>query len=98
MGNGVGGQGIWVWFPVREINSLFTESRPALGYTQPLLQRIPGVKRQERKAYHSSQYSTKVKNDWSCTSTPPYVFMAWHFSKHRKSKYKTKRNTTEVLT
>jgi hypothetical protein len=35
------------------------------------------------KADHSSPSSAEVKNAWSCTSTPPYVFMAWCLVKHR---------------
>jgi len=26
--------------------------------------------------------SVKVNNAWSCTSTPPYVFMGWYLVKH----------------
>jgi hypothetical protein len=36
-----------------------------------------GVKRSGREANHSSPYSDEVKNEWSCTSTTPYVFLAW---------------------
>jgi hypothetical protein len=28
---------------------------------------------------------TEVKNTWSYTFIPPYVFMAWHLIKHRMS-------------
>jgi hypothetical protein len=28
-------------------------------------------------ADHSPPFSAEVKNAWSCTSTPPFVFMAW---------------------
>lgn len=31
----------------------------------------------------SSPYSDKVKNMWSCMSSPPYTFMAWCIFKHR---------------
>jgi hypothetical protein len=30
------------------------------------------------RADHSLQSSTEVKNAWSYTSTPPYVFTAWN--------------------
>jgi len=33
---------------------------------------------------HSPTSSAEVKNVWSCTSTPPYVPMAWWLIKHRK--------------
>jgi hypothetical protein len=37
----------------------------------------PGVKWPGCEADHLPSSSTKVKNAWSCTSTPSYVFMAW---------------------
>jgi hypothetical protein len=35
----------------------------------------PGVKRQGRKANHSTPTSAEVKKMWIYTSTPPYAFM-----------------------
>jgi hypothetical protein len=40
----------------------FTGFRPALGPTQPLIQWLPGVKRQRREADHSPPTSAEVKN------------------------------------
>jgi len=37
----------------------------------------PGVKRLGREDDHSHPFTTEVKNAWSYTSTPQYVFMAW---------------------
>jgi hypothetical protein len=37
-----------------------------------------GVKRPCREADHLPPSSAEVKNAWSYTSTPPYVFMMWH--------------------
>jgi len=56
-------------------------SRPALGHTQPLIQRVPGalpwgVKRPGREADHSFPSSAEARNAWNYTSTPQYVFMA----------------------
>jgi hypothetical protein len=42
-----------------------------------------GVKRPGREADHSAPSSAEVKNAWSYTSTPQYVFMAWCLVKHR---------------
>jgi hypothetical protein len=42
-----------------------------------------GVKRPRREADHSPPSSAEVKNAWSYTSTPPYVFIAWCLVKHR---------------
>jgi hypothetical protein len=41
------------------------------------------VKWPEREADHSAPSSAEVKNAWSYTSTPQYVFMAWYLVKHR---------------
>jgi hypothetical protein len=51
-----------------------TASRPALGPTQPPIQRItgalsPGVKELGRETHHSHPASAHVKNAWSYTST-----------------------------
>jgi hypothetical protein len=58
-----------------------TASRQALRPVQPPVQRVPGaftmgIKRPGRKAGHLSPCSAEVKNAWSYTSTPQYVFMA----------------------
>jgi hypothetical protein len=58
-----------------------TTSRPALELTQPSIQWVPGVLSPElkwpyREADHSPLSSAEVKNTWSYTSSPPYVFMA----------------------
>jgi hypothetical protein len=44
---------------------------------------FPGGKRPGREADHSPPSSAEVKNAWSYTSTPQYVFMAWCLVKHR---------------
>jgi hypothetical protein len=60
----------------------------ALGPTQSPIQWVPGavslgVKRLGREADHSPPSSADVKNAWSYTFTPQYVFMAWCLVKHR---------------
>jgi hypothetical protein len=78
-------------FDSRQVLGIFlftTASRTALGPTRPPIQWVRrvlslGVKRQGREGDHSPPSSTEVKNAWSYTSTPPYVFMAWCFVKHR---------------
>jgi hypothetical protein len=42
-----------------------------------------GVKRPGSEADHSPSTRAEVKNAWSYTSTPQYVFMAWCLVKHR---------------
>jgi len=36
-----------------------------------------GVQRLEREADHSSPSSTEIRDRWSFTSIPSYVFMTW---------------------
>jgi hypothetical protein len=64
--------------------------------TQLPIQWIPGtlslgVKWPGHEADRSSPSSTEVKNAWSYTSTPQYVFMTWCFVKHR-DKFFTAQN------
>jgi hypothetical protein len=42
-----------------------------------------GIKQPGRKSDHSPPSSVKVKNAWSYTATPQYVFMAWCLVKNR---------------
>jgi hypothetical protein len=65
-----------------EIFLFTTASRTALGPTQPLIILVAcafssGVKRPGGEADHSPPSSAEVKNAWSYTSIPQYVFMAW---------------------
>jgi hypothetical protein len=45
--------------------------------TRPTVLWVPWVQRPRREASHSPPSNAEIKNAWSCTSTPPYVFMAW---------------------
>jgi hypothetical protein len=40
------------------------------------------VKQSGHEADHSPPPSAEVKNAWSYTSIPQYVFMAWYLMKH----------------
>jgi hypothetical protein len=56
-----------------------TTSRQVL---RPPIQWIPeshssGVKQPRHEADHSPPSGAEVKKEWSCTSTTPYVFIAW---------------------
>jgi hypothetical protein len=73
-----------------EIFLFTTASRTALGHTQPSIQGKPGalslgVKRPGREVDHSPPSGAEVKNAWSYTSTPQYVFMAWWSVKYRNN-------------
>jgi hypothetical protein len=64
------------------------ESRSALGPTRPPIQWVQNapslwIKRPGCKADHSRPSRAEVKNGWSYTSIPPYVFMAWCLVKYR---------------
>jgi hypothetical protein len=65
-----------------------TASRTALVSTQPPMKWVPGslslgIKQPGREAEYLPPFSAEVKNSWSYTSTPQYVFMAWCLVKHR---------------
>jgi hypothetical protein len=72
----------WKWSPGRVKNfHPCISSRPALRFTQPLMQlalRVlsPGLKRQGREADHSPPTSAEGKKTRIYTSTPSFVFMA----------------------
>jgi len=58
-----------VWIPLG-----WADSRPALapcGYSGS----FPRLPRPGREAYHSPPSSSEVKNEWSCTSTPPPIWL-----------------------
>jgi hypothetical protein len=42
-----------------------------------------GVKQPECEANNSPLCTAEIKNEWSCTSIPSYVFMVWYLVKHR---------------
>jgi hypothetical protein len=66
---------VWSSSPGRVKNFLFSKSsRPALGFTQPLIQWVPGapfpeVKRPGREADHSPPTSAEVQKMWIYIST-----------------------------
>jgi hypothetical protein len=52
--------------------------RPAQSLIQWVLESLsPGVKQLGHEVYHSPASSAEVKNAWSYTTTPPYIFMVW---------------------
>jgi len=62
----------------------------ALGPTQPPIQWKQGalslgIKRPRCEADHSPPSSAELKNEWSYTSIPQYVFIAWCLVKHRNN-------------
>jgi hypothetical protein len=65
---------------VLEIFLFDTASRPAMGTTAFYSMGagvLSGSKASGREADRSPPSSVQVKNAWSYTSTPQYVFMAW---------------------
>jgi hypothetical protein len=72
-----------VSFPVgAKIFLFFTMKRLDMGPTQPLIHWIPGL---GHEADHQPPSSAWIKDAWSYTSTPPYVFLVWCFIKHRNN-------------
>jgi len=62
---------------------LFATLSSLLPHVYPGGDLSPGIKQPGRETDHSLPYSAKVKNAWSYTFTPQYVFMAWCLVKHR---------------
>jgi hypothetical protein len=60
-----------------------TASRPVLGPTKTPIDWVTEVKRPSRGADYSLPSGAEIKNSWSCTSTPPHVFLAWYLLNHR---------------
>jgi hypothetical protein len=94
LGYGLDDRGSRVRFPAGAGNFSLgtTESRTALGPTQPPIQWVPGalslgVKRPGREADHSPHLVPRLKNEWSYTSTPPIRLMAWCLAKARGHLY-----------
>jgi hypothetical protein len=76
-------------FPVEAGIFLFATaaSRLALGpppasYLMGIGTPFPGGKAAGRESHHSRLRSVELKNEWSYTSTPSYVLMAWYLGKH----------------
>jgi len=86
-------------YGLEDYGSIFDKGREFLpcrriqtgsGPTKPPTKWVPGassraIKRLGRETAHSPPSSAEVKNSWSYTSIPPYVFVAWYSVKHRNS-------------
>jgi hypothetical protein len=86
-GYGLNDRVFGVRFPAGAGIFLDTISRPALGPTQPPIRWVLralslSIKRPGRESDHS-HLVPRSKNEWSYTSTPQYVFMAWWLVKPR---------------
>jgi hypothetical protein len=69
----------------------------------------PWIKQADREADHSPQYGVEVRNEWSCTSTPPiclhgvrrinfkFVFTLFYLNYVRTLKSKLKVNCRRFL-
>jgi hypothetical protein len=79
---------VYLHLEVPLFSTFFTASGTALVPTQPPIQWVSetlslGIKQPGQEANHSPPSSAEVKNAWSYTSTPQYVFIAWCLVKHR---------------
>jgi hypothetical protein len=70
----------WQW---PEFFLFISTPRQQLGLTQLIIQWLPRVKQSGCEADNSPPSGVEVKNAWSYTFIPPYVFMAWCFVKDR---------------
>jgi len=58
---------------------------------------LKGIKRPKREANQSPSSSAEIRNTWSYTSTPPYVFMARCLVKDRTSSWHCTQLSTGTL-
>jgi len=77
-----------VRLPAKRRNSFSaTMSRLVVGLIQPHINRVSGflqgLKRPVCRAEHLPASTAEVKNTWSYTATPPYVFIEWYLVKHK---------------
>jgi hypothetical protein len=77
----------------KEIFLVSSESRPALRPTQLRTQWVSG----DKAAHHSPSFSAVVKNAWSYTSIPPYIFIAWWLIKFRDNFIVTRVQTYVIV-
>jgi hypothetical protein len=83
------------WFDFRKGKGFYifaTASKPVLGPIQPPVQGVHWapplggrIKRPGHKADHLLPSSAEIRNEWSYTSTPPYIFIAWYLVNNRNS-------------
>jgi hypothetical protein len=73
-----------VQFPAGSgIFSLHHHIQTGSGAHPDFIKRVLGVKHPGCEPEHSPPSNAKVKNVWSYTSTPSYIFMLWCLVKHR---------------
>jgi hypothetical protein len=104
LGYGLDDRGSRFRFPAGLGIFFTTASRTPLESTQSPVKWIPGtlslwVKQPMRAADQSPPSSAKVRNAWSYTPTPQYVFVAWCLVKHRDNftSYLTLRYLTDKI-
>lgn len=70
---------IFVRFLTRRVNfCLFRDKQNSFDpYPSSIQCLARGLKRSQGKIHHSSSSSTEVRNAWSYTSNPPYLFIAY---------------------
>jgi hypothetical protein len=72
------------WFDARQVQEIFLYPKMSRnsGVNQAAIQWLSGVfperdKIRGREGDHSLPPSAEVKNEWSLTCTPPYIFTTW---------------------
>jgi hypothetical protein len=76
----------WIFLSAIAVGSSLRPTKPLIQHEPAAIS--PEVRRPDFEADHSPPRTAEVKNAWSVTPTPLYIFMAWYLIKQRMTSAK----------